>query len=131
MPIKRTSCQPVAPSERVLERPHVADWDLDELLTLPEAAFLFWPKGPITTATLRTAVRKRELGVAVIASRFFTTRRAIEAMSIPSVRKVAPKKVAAVSPAVLEPPPSPAPPAPRTSTPLGRLQALERLRRRA
>jgi hypothetical protein len=131
MHIKRTQEIKGAPSERVLQRPHVTDWEPDELLTLPEAAFLYWPEGPITTATLRTAVRKRELGVTVIASRFFTTRRAIEAMSVPAIRQEAPKKDAAVEQAVRPAGPTPASPAPKKSMPLDRLHALEHLRRRA
>ena len=42
---------------RVAERPDPRDWDDYELLTLPEAAGLFWPRGPLTVATLRTAIR--------------------------------------------------------------------------
>ncbi len=40
---------------RIVERPRVEEWTDDELMTLPEAAALFWPAGPITTNTLRTA----------------------------------------------------------------------------
>lgn len=60
---------------RVSQRPDPESWALDELLTLPEAAQLLWPEGPLTVTTLRTVVRYGELAVAVIAGKHFTTRR--------------------------------------------------------
>lgn len=116
-----------APSERILARPDPQSWGPDELLTLSEAAFLFWPNGPITTATLRTAVRNEELSVAVIASKFFTTRRSIEAMSITAIRRTAAKPQAAPTAPDTEPiklePPAP------VRTAFQRLQTLKRPRR--
>lgn len=67
---------------RVMARPSPADWKDDELMTLPEAAALFWPEGPLTTHSLRVAVRDGVLAVAVIAGRHMTNRRAIAEMGI-------------------------------------------------
>ena len=66
--------------KRIAVRPNPEDWKEDELLTLPEAAALFWPEGPLTTHSLRVAVRDGVLAVAVVAGRHLTSRRAIIAM---------------------------------------------------
>lgn len=71
---------------RVEQRPDPAAWGSDELLTLPEAAALFWPHGPLTVATLRTAHCDGQLAVAEIAGKFFTTKTALEKMSVCRVR---------------------------------------------
>jgi hypothetical protein len=42
-------------------RPTPARWDMDELLTLNEAAALFWPDGPLTVTSLRNAIRNHQL----------------------------------------------------------------------
>jgi hypothetical protein len=68
-------------SARVVARPNPDDWKEDELMTLPEAAALFWPDGPLTTHSLRVAVRDGVLAVAVVAGRHLTTRRAITSMA--------------------------------------------------
>ncbi|MGU3420805.1 hypothetical protein [Methylobacterium sp. D54C] len=65
---------------RIAERPRVEEWTDDELLTLPEAAALFWPTGPITTNTLRTAGRDGALAITKVAGKFFTTPMAIRRM---------------------------------------------------
>ena len=67
--------------DRVASRPDPESWALDELMTLPEAARLFWPEGPLTVTSLRTAVRCGNLGVCVVAGRHLVTRRAILEMS--------------------------------------------------
>ncbi|MDX3965516.1 MAG: hypothetical protein QHD01_02815 [Bradyrhizobium sp.] len=67
---------------RVAERPDPAQWDPRELMTLEEAAALFWPTGPLTTTSLRTAVRDRMLDVAEIAGKLLTNKEAIERMSV-------------------------------------------------
>jgi hypothetical protein len=59
---------------RVERRPDPREWADDELMTLPEAAALFWPEGPLTTTSLRTAVRDRMLEVAEIAGKVLTTK---------------------------------------------------------
>src|SRR5689334_8351375 len=66
---------------RVAERPDPAQWSADEFLTLGEAAALFWPRGPIREASLRTARRDGQLAVARIAGKLLTTRRAVEDMT--------------------------------------------------
>jgi hypothetical protein len=67
---------------RVAKRPSPDEWQDFELLSLPEAAALFWPgpDGLLTTTSLRTAVRDRQLEVAVIAGKFFTNKAAIRSM---------------------------------------------------
>ena len=66
--------------KRIVLRPNPEDWKEDELLTLPEAAALLWPEGPLTTHSLRVAVRDGVLAVAVVAGRYLTTRKAIAEM---------------------------------------------------
>src|ERR1700676_1896556 len=66
---------------RVAKRRRPEDWKGDELLTLSEAAFLFWPEGPLTTTSLRTAVRDGMLDVVEIAGKLLTTPNAIRRMS--------------------------------------------------
>lgn len=66
---------------RILERPHPHLWGDDELLTLPEAAALFWPQGPLATRSLRTAVRAGQLGTVTIAGKMLTTKRQLARMA--------------------------------------------------
>lgn len=66
---------------RVVRRPDPALWDTDELMTLSEATALFWPDGPLTVRSLRTAIRDRRLPVSVIAGKHFVTKRALAEMS--------------------------------------------------
>jgi len=77
------------PLQRIDQRPHPDQWSDDELLSLPEAAALFWPDGPLTTASLRTAHRDGQLAVAVIAGKFLTTKAAIVQMGACSLRTAA------------------------------------------
>jgi hypothetical protein len=67
---------------RIERRPLPEDWRDDELLTLAEAAALFWPDGPLTTTSLRTAVRDGQLEVAEIAGKLLTTKVAIARMCV-------------------------------------------------
>jgi hypothetical protein len=69
---------------RVGERPRPELWADDELLTFPEAAKLFWPRGPITVATLRTARTEGKLEVTTIAGKFFVSPRALRAIGRPT-----------------------------------------------
>jgi hypothetical protein len=71
---------------RIAARPDPADWGDDDLLTIPEAAALFWPAGPLTDSSLRTAIRQRRLAVSVIAGKHFVTPAAIRQMARPEVR---------------------------------------------
>lgn len=77
-PGRRTSRIP----PRIVDRPRPEEWTDDELLTLPEAAALFWPAGPITTNTLRTAARDGTLVITKVAGKFFTTPMAIRRMGV-------------------------------------------------
>ncbi len=69
----------IVPS-RLSSRPHPADWDPEDPITLQEAACLFWPQGPLTTKSLRTAVRDGQLAVAIVAGKMFTCPRAVREM---------------------------------------------------
>ena len=74
---------------RVESRPSPDQWGEDELLTLEEATCLFWPDGPLTTTSLRTAQRDGQLAVARIAGKVLTTRGAVETMVKNSLSAVA------------------------------------------
>ncbi|WP_158809559.1 hypothetical protein [Beijerinckia sp. L45] len=65
---------------RVQAKPDPWTWALDELMTLREAAALFWPSGLLTEKTLRTAIRNGNLDHIEIARKFYVTRRIVEAM---------------------------------------------------
>lgn len=56
-------------------------------MTLPEAVALFWPNGPLTVTSLRTAGHEGSLAITAVAGKFFVTPAAIRAMG----RSVAPK----------------------------------------
>jgi len=73
-----TKTDPIPP--RVAARPSPDQWAEDELLSLPEAAALLWPAGPLSTRSLRTAERDGQLAVVVIAGKMLTTRRALAEM---------------------------------------------------
>lgn len=66
---------------RIAARPDPSMWGDEEILTLGEAAALMWPDGPIVTSTLRTAARQGQLGIAVIAGKFFTNKRELTLMT--------------------------------------------------
>jgi hypothetical protein len=68
---------------RVRSRPDPAMWSDTELMSLAEAAALFWPEGgPLTTTSLRTAVRDQILDVAEVAGKILTNKTSILKMSI-------------------------------------------------
>jgi hypothetical protein len=67
---------------RIAVRPNPGQWADDELLTLVEAAALFWPTGPLTTTSLCNAIRNRQLAYVAIAGKFLTTKVAIAEMSV-------------------------------------------------
>ena len=69
-------------SRRVQAKPDPENWALDELMTLTEAVELHWPDGPLTVASLRTAIKSRQLGVCIIAGKFFVTRRLLLSLSV-------------------------------------------------
>lgn len=68
---------------RIAAKPDPDDWDDDDLLTIPEAAALMWPSGPITAATLRTAAKQGSLAIVEIAGKHFVTKAALRAMGTP------------------------------------------------
>lgn len=89
---------------RIADRPGPEDWNEDELLTLPEAAALFWPAGPITTNTLRTAGRDGTLAITKVAGKFFTTPMAIRRMGVADdggMPDPAPARTSEISPQAL------------------------------
>lgn len=67
---------------RVAARPLPEQWGEDELLSLPEAASLFWPEGPLSVSSLRVAVRDGVLPVTIVAGKILTTKRAVLTMSV-------------------------------------------------
>jgi hypothetical protein len=73
------------------------EWADDELLTLPEAAALFWPVGPITTNTLRTAGRDGSLVITKVAGKFFTTPIAIRQMGQEKASQMPDREAAALA----------------------------------
>lgn len=77
-----------APPARVCARPDPSQWSDDELMTLSEAAALFWPMGPLTCTSLRTAVRDGKLEVAEIAGKLLTSKTSIRKMTQCTVREV-------------------------------------------
>lgn len=72
---------------RIRLRPKPDEWGPDELLTLPEAAALFFPDGPLTLSSLRTAAAAGDLAVARVAGKDLTTPRAIKKMVTPLCRE--------------------------------------------
>jgi hypothetical protein len=69
------------PPHRVAARPHPSQWDPAELMSFREAAALFWPQGPLTVSSLRTAHKDKKLAAVEIAGKFLTTKSAILQMS--------------------------------------------------
>jgi hypothetical protein len=65
---------------RVAARPSPCDWADDELMSLQEAAALLWPAGPLTASSLRTAYRRGELEVVVIARKILVTKKGLAGM---------------------------------------------------
>ena len=68
--------------DRVAARPDPMMWRADELLTLGEAAKLMWPDGLLSERSLRHAVREGRLPISIIAGKYFTTKAALDQLSI-------------------------------------------------
>lgn len=83
---KNVEAKAVALPPRVALRPEPAQWSDTELMTLEEDAALFWPLGPLTTTSLRTAVRDGKLEIAEIAGKLLTNKQSIARMSVCGVR---------------------------------------------
>lgn len=67
--------------KRWLSRPDPGSWAPDELMALNEVAAIFFPDGPLTLTSLRTAVRRGELHVTRINGKLYTTPAAVAAMT--------------------------------------------------
>ncbi len=80
--------------ERLDRRPAPGDWGLDELVSLSEAAALFFPSGPMTANALRIAFRRGELAAVEICGKLFTTPREVASMSTPRQGPATPSPVA-------------------------------------
>lgn len=81
MDFKRGTDRRGATPPRVAARPDPTLWGEDELMSLAEAAHLFWPMGPLTERSLRTAVNDGDLPVKIVARKILTNRRAVQEMS--------------------------------------------------
>src|SRR5579862_4686955 len=69
---------------RARARPDPAQWGDDEVMTLIEAVAVFFPDGPLTLSSLRTAVAAGTLEIAKVAGKNLTTPRAIRKLVMPS-----------------------------------------------
>jgi hypothetical protein len=67
--------------DRIAQRPDPAAWGRDEIISLGEAARLYWPNGPITEKTLRWCVKNGRLPISKVAGKFFVTGRALATLS--------------------------------------------------
>ncbi|MGA0564970.1 hypothetical protein ACO2RV_21205 [Ancylobacter sp. VNQ12] len=81
---KRT--RPRDPLFRVRNRPSVDQWAADESMTLAEAVALFFPDGPLTIKSFRTAAKRGQLAVRRVSGRDFTTPDAVREMLRPELR---------------------------------------------
>lgn len=68
--------------DRVKARPSPQMWQGDELMSLAEAAALYWPDGFLTETSLRTAARDGRLPISQIAGKFFVTRLALRSLTV-------------------------------------------------
>src|SRR6266478_1338595 len=72
------------PLSRVKLRSSPRDWADDELLTLSEAAALFFPSGyPLNVSSLRNAKRAGQLAIVKVAGKHLTTPRAVKVLVTP------------------------------------------------
>ena len=75
------------PLRRLVGRPAVYQWADDEIVTLEEARALFFPNGPLTVKSLRSAVRLGQLASDSIAGRLYTTPSAVRSLLEPQLRR--------------------------------------------
>src|SRR5258708_5064336 len=73
---------------RAKARPDPAQWGEDEVMTLIEAAVVFFPQGPLTLSSLRRAAAAGTLEIAKVAGKDLTTPRAIRKLVKPSRRNL-------------------------------------------
>ncbi len=77
---------------RARARPDPSQWSEDEVMTLVEAVAVFFPQGPLTLSSLRTAVASGTLEIAKVAGKDLTTPRAIRKLVKPSCRAAKPSR---------------------------------------
>ena len=77
---------------RAKTRPDPAQWGEDEVMTLVEAAAVFFPEGPLTLSSLRRAAAAGTLEIAKVAGKDLTTPRAIRKLVKPSCRASKPSR---------------------------------------
>ncbi|MNE36046.1 hypothetical protein D3C80_1298410 [compost metagenome] len=87
----------LAPLARLERRPKPADWPEDEPMTLKEIIAVFYPDGPLTVATLRTAIANHRLTPSVVAGKHFITPAQLRALFKPHPCPDAPKARASTS----------------------------------
>lgn len=68
---------------RVERRPNPADWPDDEPMTLKEIIAVFYPDGPLTVASLRSAISAGRLTPSVVAGKHFITPAQLRALFTP------------------------------------------------
>jgi hypothetical protein len=77
---------------RAKARPDPAQWGEDEVMTLFEAAAVFFPQGPLTLSSLRRAAAAGTLEIAKVVGKDLTTPRAIRKLVKPSCRAAKPSR---------------------------------------
>ena len=77
---------------RAKARPDPAQWGEDEVMTLVEAAAVFFPHGPLTLSSLRRAAAAGTLEIAKVVGKDLTTPRAIRKLVKPSCRAAKPSR---------------------------------------
>ena len=77
---------------RAKVRPDPAQWGEDEVMTLAEAAVVFFPHGPLTLSSLRRAARAGTLEIAKVVGKDLTTPPAIRKLVKPSCRAAKPSR---------------------------------------
>ena len=77
---------------RAKTRPSPAQWADDEVMTLVEAAAVFFPHGPLTLSSLRSAAPPERLKSRKVAGKDLTTPRAIRKLVKPSCRAAKPNR---------------------------------------
>ena len=80
--------------DRLVARPTAEAWDADELVSLAEAAALFFPAGPLSAASLRAACRRGELACVSVCGKAFTTPRAVQTMKGLSTKPICRSRLA-------------------------------------
>jgi hypothetical protein len=77
---------------RAKARPDPPQWGEDEVMTLVEAAAVFFPEGPLTLSSLRKAAAAGILEIAKVAGKDLTTPSAIRKLVKPSCRAAKPSR---------------------------------------